>query len=135
VGALIDTALFVHAERSHTPLNQLLMAVGVSPSEPVAMAAMTFAELLVGVERADPSHRAERAEFVGGLLAVVPVLPFGRDEAATYASLVWLLRGQEIGVADVQIAATAVTHAYAVVTFNQRHFERVPGLRVLVPSV
>jgi tRNA(fMet)-specific endonuclease VapC len=39
-------------------------------------------------------------------------------------------RGALIGDADILIAATASVHDFVVVTNNQDHFRRVPGLRV-----
>ncbi len=38
--------------------------------------------------------------------------------------------GVQIGEHDLQIAATALTLDYAVLTANLRDFSRVPGLRV-----
>lgn len=39
-------------------------------------------------------------------------------------------RGLLIGDADILIAATALVHGYGVATNNQRHFGRIPGLRL-----
>jgi tRNA(fMet)-specific endonuclease VapC len=43
-------------------------------------------------------------------------------------------RGLPIGAHDLLIAATALTHDLAVATLNEKHFARVPRLRVLVPE-
>jgi len=43
------------------------------------------------------------------------------------------MRGEEIGVHDTQIAATALAYGYGVLTNNPRHFEGAPGLDVLLP--
>jgi predicted nucleic acid-binding protein len=39
-----------------------------------------------------------------------------------------------IGYYDVIVAAAAIEHSCEVATFNQRHFRRVPGLKLIVPS-
>jgi tRNA(fMet)-specific endonuclease VapC len=39
-------------------------------------------------------------------------------------------RGQPSGDADLLIAASALTYGVAVVTNNEEHFQRVPGLQV-----
>lgn len=39
-------------------------------------------------------------------------------------------RGELIGDADILIAATAITADYSLVTNNERHFSRIPGLRI-----
>ncbi len=61
MAALIDTSIFVHAERSTTPAATLLRSVGVAVDEPVALAAITVTELLLGVELADAAPATERA--------------------------------------------------------------------------
>jgi tRNA(fMet)-specific endonuclease VapC len=38
-----------------------------------------------------------------------------------------------IGLHDIEVAATALTHGYGVLTDNVRDFERVPGLIVRQP--
>ena len=39
-------------------------------------------------------------------------------------------RGQIISDFDIVLAATALHHGLTVLTFNRRHFERIPGLQV-----
>lgn len=39
-------------------------------------------------------------------------------------------RGQIIGDADTFIAATAIVHGLTVVTNNQAHYRRIPGLQI-----
>lgn len=43
-------------------------------------------------------------------------------------------RGQRIADLDLLIAATAVHYDLTLLTFNLRHFERVPGLRIYQPN-
>lgn len=107
------------------------------PGEPIALAAITASELLVGVERADTLERRGRRELlVEAILREVPVLPFDIAVARIHAPLVVRLvtSGRKIGESDVLIAATALAHGYEVLTDNLRDFERVPGLVVRRPS-
>jgi tRNA(fMet)-specific endonuclease VapC len=39
-------------------------------------------------------------------------------------------RGEKLSDFDLVIAATALSHDLTLLTFNRRHFERVPGLRL-----
>lgn len=48
--------------------------------------------------------------------------------ADVYAAL--KQRGAPIGDADILIAASCLVHGFAVVTNNESHFVRIPGLRV-----
>lgn len=125
---ILDTAVFIAAERGTFDLAGYLAELG---DEPVAMAAISASELLHGVERArDPAIRRARGEFVEGVLANVPVIPFGLAEARVHAR-VWAAlaaAGTLIGPHDLQIAATALVAAGAVATLNHRDFRRVAAL-------
>lgn len=43
-------------------------------------------------------------------------------------------RGQGIADFDLLIAATALHHDFTLLTFNLRHFERIPDLKLYQPS-
>lgn len=61
-----------------------------------------------------------------------PVLPWTSEIAWQYGEIYRALaaKGQLIGTNDLWIAATALAHAFALVTSNQAEFSRVPGLTV-----
>lgn len=66
------------------------------------------------------------------ILARVRVLPFDQEAARIAGDIIADLEaaGRPIGVEDAQIGATALAHDAGLVTFNTRHFERIPGLRI-----
>lgn len=131
MGVVLDTSILVAAERGDLDMPALLASLG---EHSVAIAAITAAELLFGVERAaGAAARTRRGAFVEGLLAVLPVIPFGLLEARRHAQL-WadLARaGTVIGPHDLAIAATALAHDFAIATLNTGEFGRVPGLRLV----
>jgi tRNA(fMet)-specific endonuclease VapC len=132
---LIDTSVFIELDRRGAPLHELAASI---PVEPAALASITVSELLVGAHRAATARqRSQRLDYVESILSQMPVLPFDVDSAKTHARLFSELRavGQSIGSNDLIIAATALTHGYAVLTHNLRHFERVPGLAVQQPRL
>lgn len=132
MGVILDTAVLIAAERGTFDMPGYLSALG---DEPVALAAISASELLHGVERArDASVRRGRGEFVEGVLANVPVIPFGLAEARVHARIRAALAaaGTLVGVHDLQIAATALAAGSAVATLNEDEFRRVPSL-VLAP--
>ena len=43
-------------------------------------------------------------------------------------------RGEPLADFDLLIAATALHHDLTLLTFNRRHFARIPGLRIYEPS-
>jgi predicted nucleic acid-binding protein len=131
---LIDTSVLIDLERTGKPLG----LIGADePNEAFAPASITVAELLVGAEKADsPLRRRRRFDVVETILARFPVLPYDLDVARAHAHLWAELEhaGQRIGPYDLLVAATALVHGYAVLTFNVREFARVPGLVVHRPG-
>lgn len=99
--------------------------------EPLAVSIFVLCELLVGAElhaEAEAERRRVR-ETCGGL----PVAPPDERLADAYARVHGGLarRGEALATMDLLIAATALTHDAALLTANDAHFARVPGLRVL----
>ena len=134
MGQLIDTSVIVNLERRNAPIEELL---NVGGGDSVGIAAVSIAELIVGVLRAsNDRERAETQVYLDGINEHVPVMPFDARAAGEYARLLVDLRrrGAMIGVHDLQIAATALSLGFAVLTDNPRDFERVPGLEVRMPG-
>jgi tRNA(fMet)-specific endonuclease VapC len=132
VGLLIDSSIFIAAERAQQPPGALLEQFG---DQPVALSAITASELFHGAHRADGAlRRGRREQFVGMVLQAVPILPFDLAVAQIHARL-WAdfqRRGERIGAHDLMIAATALAHDLTVATQNKRHFEKVEGLGLAV---
>jgi predicted nucleic acid-binding protein len=109
----------------------------IGDNEDVGIAAITASELLHGVHRASPQHRARRDAFVEAVLLAFPPLPFdllcARAHARLWAQLV--TSGGDIGPHDRLVAATAIASGWRVATANVRHLERVTGLQVIVPNL
>ncbi len=60
------------------------------------------------------------------------VLPYDEALAWTWAELVGkTCKGRPMSHQDSWIAATALRHAMPIVTHNRKHFEGVPGLKVI----
>jgi len=131
---LVDSSVVIEMERRDRSLGALRRIV---PGEPLALAAITASELLVGVHRAaSPERRSRRLDFIEAVLGEVPIIPFDLPIARVHARVLAELTatGQMIDANDLLIAATALAHGYDVLTHNLRHFERVPRLVVHRPS-
>jgi predicted nucleic acid-binding protein len=129
MGLILDSSVLVAFERRRFDLERLL-----ADHSPPAIATITAAELLIGVERADtPARRTRRSSFVENIFTHVPIIPFDLPQARLYAvRLVELARrGQLIGDRDLQIAVTALSLEYDVATLNLSEFQRVPGLGLI----
>ncbi len=135
MAVVVDSSVFIALERKGLPLGSL--AAEMQPDEPVALAAITASELLVGVRRAaTQAQRLARESVVEAILGAFPILPFDLQAARIHAGLSADLfaAGQAIGAHDLLIAATALAHGYNVLTDNLRHFGRVPGLDARRPA-
>ena len=129
MGLILDSSVLVAFERRRFDLERLL-----NDSAPPVIAAITAAELLIGVERADtPERRARRELFVQNIFEKVPIIPFEIRQARIYASRFAELasRGQIIGDRDLQIAATALSLDFDLATLNRDEFERISDLRLV----
>ena len=127
---LLDTSVIIEAERQHLVPDDFLAAL----PEPAALAAITVAELLTGVERASPpSQRLRRESFIEAIISRTTILPYDLAAARIHAHLSARLaaQGQQVGSHDMQIAATAIAYGYPVLTHNLRDFRRIPELSII----
>jgi predicted nucleic acid-binding protein len=91
---------------------------------------VTRFELLSGART--PRQRA----VILDVLALVRTLPISAREADLAADVRHNLdrAGASIGMADSLIAGIALAHGGRLLTHNRKHFERVSGLRLIVPE-
>lgn len=124
---ILDTTILVASERDAAAIDTL-----IDDEDDVAIAAITAAELLVGVELADRKRRTARASFVEDLLATLPIEEYGLATARVHAHLLATARRarRPRGAHGLIIAATAIESARTVVTADSRGFADVPGVVV-----
>lgn len=124
---LLDTTFLIDAERTDTDLDDQIYE-----DDDIAIAAITVAELVVGVELASPNAKADRQAFVDDILASVPVIPYDRDIALEHAQLLVAVRqaGRPRGAHDLLIAATARATKRIVLTADESAFADLPGVTV-----
>ncbi len=129
---LIDTDVIIRGERG---LFDLPSWLEVLPDGVPDIAAITVAELWHGVQRATGSHVHRREAYLKMIFEMLPILPYTEMTALEHAKI-WVeleSSGNMIGYYDLIVAATALEHAGGVETFNERHFAKVAGLRVIKP--
>lgn len=124
---LLDTTFLIDADRSGAALNEAL-----ADADDVAIAAITVAELRVGIELARGKARSARRAFVDEVLAVVPVVAYDENVAESHAVLLAEVRrqGRPRGAHDLFIAATAAATGRAVLTADRSAFDDLPGVAV-----
>jgi len=122
---ILDTTVLIAAERTSSSLNRL-----IADQDDVAIAAVTAAELLVGVELADDARQSRRAAFVRSVLDTIPIEDYDVQVARAHASLLAYVRrsGRPRGAHDLMIAATAVARDRLVVSADTSAFADLPGV-------
>jgi tRNA(fMet)-specific endonuclease VapC len=120
---LLDTTFLIDVERAAEDLDAL-----IDDDDDVAIAAITVAELVVGVELASPPDRDARQMYIDDIVASIPILPYDRDVAVEHAQLLVAVRqaGRPRGAHDLLIAATARASKRVVVTADASAFDDLP---------
>jgi tRNA(fMet)-specific endonuclease VapC len=124
---IIDSNVLISAERSARSLDRL-----IADDDDTAIAAITAAELLVGVRLANDAHRDRRAAFVRSVLDTIPVEIYDLAVARAHAELLahTSVQGRPRGAHDLIIAATAVATGRVVVSTDAAGFADLPGVQV-----
>jgi len=111
---------------------QLLVTLARTASEPLFVSAVTQMEVWDGVHRAANPPQVEREYHV--FFADLTILPFDSEIVKRGGKLRHDVRQQGIRTRDraidLQIAATALQHGLALVTYNTQDFNDIPGLRL-----
>jgi tRNA(fMet)-specific endonuclease VapC len=117
----------VDADRSGSSLEDL-----IADQDEVAVAAVTIAELLVGVHLADRGHRSARQAFVDDVTDVIPIVDYDATVATSHAELLVAVRrqGRPRGAHDLIIAATAKATQREVVSADRSAYDDLPGIAV-----
>lgn len=124
---ILDSTVLITAEGAGRRRGQL-----IQDDDDVAIAAITAAELLVGVLLADQAHRAQRSQFVRSVLDTIPVEVYDLAVAHAHADLLAHVRrsGRPRGAHDLIIAATASARGRTVVSQDLSAFQDLPDVAV-----
>ena len=95
-----------------------------------AVSFITVGELLYGAEKRKWS--AKTMSRLQEKLKAVAVVPYDVELCRTYARIrASLPAGVVVAANDLWIAASAIRHSIPLVTNNRKHFERIPGLKLI----
>ena len=130
---ILDTDVIIRGEKGTFDLKKW---VSGHLDEQFEIAAISIAELWHGVERATAPHRNRRLQYLQSILPALVVRAYteqtGYEHARIWAELE--VAGKMIGYYDLIIAATALEMGSPVATFNRKHFDVVPGLKIVEPK-
>ncbi len=135
MGVILDTSFLIEAERRESEIGRFAEN---EAAEIFGISVITVAELLHGVHRADSTERRlKRSAYVEKVIELFPIYAFETTTARIYAELWAELaeKGLQIGAHDLIIGSTALSLGFSVATFNVRHFERIEGLKIQIPTI
>lgn len=135
MGLILDTSILIESERRGEGVEGILRRVRAAYGEiDIALSAISVVELTHGIYRAKvESDRSRRRVFVEGVFHDLFVYPLTLE----IAQLAGRIEGEQaalgnvIAFEDLAIGATALQLGFDVVTHNVRHFQRIPGLKVV----
>lgn len=132
---MLDSTAAVAAEREGKNARQLLESVVLETGDDgISLSVVTVLELAHGITRANTTERrARRQRFLDELLTGLPIQPVtvpialraGQIDGQSQA------KGIRIPLSDLLIGASALELGYVVGTANVRHFQLIPGLKII----
>jgi len=147
MGLILDSTVFIHAERQGETVRQMLSRISNTEfvpfqgktyrlaDEEIGVSVISLMELAHGIVRADTPQRLEqRARFLSELKEGVPIYPITEIIALNAGHIDGDLasKGMRIALSDLLIGVTALDLGWAVGTANERHFKMIPDLKVFV---
>ncbi|MGB7554383.1 MAG: PIN domain-containing protein [Candidatus Korobacteraceae bacterium] len=135
MGLILDSSVLTGAERQGQNARQMLANLsGPAGDTEIAISVVTLIEVAHGAARADtPQRKAKRQQFIQELLTAMPIHPItvpvalrtGQIDGENQA------KGVRLPLSDLLIGVTALELGYSVGTANLRHFEMIPGLKIV----
>ncbi len=135
MGLILDSSVLIAAERQGQNARQMLANLsGPAGDTEIAISVVTLIEVAHGAARADtPQRKAKRQQFIQELLTAMPIHPItvpvalrtGQIDGENQA------KGVRLPPSDLLIGVTALELGYSVGTANLRHFEMIPGLKIV----
>ena len=122
---LIDTDILIYSLKNNAIVNNNFRA---HEHHPKAVSVISYGELLIGARRS--VHIEKNLAVIYRIRELFPIVPIDQSVIETFSIVKSALlgRGSILDDMDMLIASTALTLNYILVTNNEKHFKRVPGL-------
>jgi tRNA(fMet)-specific endonuclease VapC len=125
---LIDTDIIIYSLKNN---ESVIRNFKLFFNEPKAVSIITIGELLYGAYKSE--RKIENLGKVHRIAEIFPVIEISMTIIDTFAHLKSDLsaRGVVIDEFDLLIGATALSMNYSIITNNEKHFKKIPGLDVI----
>ena len=125
----LDTSAIIDLFRG----DENIKKVFVQQTEPFAATQLTYLELIFGIDPELKQHKEEKA-YYDELIKSMLLLSLDTAASLKASEIFWKLRKQGItlGKFDTAIAAIFLVNGISkIITKNKKHFEDIPGLKVI----
>lgn len=122
---MVDTSILIDFYRKTDKNNSLWIEL-VRQGYAFSISAITKYEIFAGATQA-------QLEFWNNVLQVVAVIPFDESTSDRAVDINTNLKRKrkQIALADLFIAATAISNNLPLATLNRKHFDRIDGLNII----
>ena len=124
---LIDTDIIIYSLKNN---EKVIQNFKLYSREPKAVSIITIGELLYGAYKSQ--RKIENLGKVHRIADIFPVIEISMTIIDTFAHLKSNLteKGIVIDEFDLLIGATALSMNYSIVTNNEKHFKKIPDLKI-----
>lgn len=135
MGLILDTGILIASERRRESVEDILRRVRAAHGEiDIALSTVSVVELTHGIYRArNDADRERRRVFAEGVFQDIVVHPVTLEIAQLAGKIEGEQAAQGIAIAfeDLVIGATALHLGFDVATLNVKHFQLIPGLKIV----
>lgn len=135
MGLILDTGILIASERRRESVEDILRRVRAAHGEiDIALSTVSVVELTHGIYRArNDADRERRRVFAEGVFQDIIVHPVTLEIAQLAGKIEGEQAAQGIAIAfeDLVIGATALHLGFDVATLNVKHFQLIPGLKIV----
>lgn len=135
MGLILDTSILIDSERRGEGVEDILRRIrSVHGEIDVALSTISVVELTHGIYRAKTeADRTRRSIFSEGVFQDLIVHPLSLEIARLAGRIEGeqAAKGVTVDFEDLVIGTTALHLGFDVATINVRHFQRIPGLKVV----
>ncbi len=122
---MVDTSILIDFYRKTDKNNTVWVAL-LRQKFDFAISSVTKYEIYAGATEG-------QLQFWNSILQAIHVIPLDETSVDTAVTINKTLKQKrkQIDLADLFIAATAITHGFAFATLNRKHFDRIDGLNII----
>lgn len=135
MGLILDSSILIAGERRGDTVTQVIQRIRAAYGDiECALSAISIIELTHGIYRAKTeADRVRRKAFADELVRDIIVHPVSLGIAQLSGRIEGeqAKRGISIAIEDLVIGATALYIGFDVATLNVKHFQAIPGLKVV----